>query len=198
MSQEGTTGRFFKAEEERRAGGFFKAYVIAWVLLPVLLLGALVVFILRGGPQGPSKWPDDPDQKRGEENFLAQVRTGTPLARAFDELASGSGLAVVSRFSEGIAIAGYFNAGQDCTAATRVLAGPRVYEDFVAAITEQARGTRTGAPDDEDGLYGPLNNPSQLSRVEGFLSRTPSHAEVVTGGEIAVGDTIVAEQAALL
>jgi len=59
---------------------------------------------------------------------------------------------------EGIAVAGYFNAGQDCTAATRVLAGPGVHRDFVTALTEQAKGIRTGMPDDEDVLYGPLNN----------------------------------------
>jgi betaine-aldehyde dehydrogenase len=50
--------------------------------------------------------------------------------------------------AENIAIAGYFNGGQDCTAATRVLAGPRIHDDFVAALGEQARNTRTGAPDD--------------------------------------------------
>src|SRR6478609_8319251 len=59
--------------------------------------------------------------------------------------------------AEAIAVAGYFNAGQDCTAATRVLAGPGIYDDFVAAISEQAAATKTGAPDDEDVLYGPLN-----------------------------------------
>ncbi|HEX2362981.1 MAG TPA: aldehyde dehydrogenase family protein, partial [Jiangellaceae bacterium] len=51
--------------------------------------------------------------------------------------------------AEAIAVAGYFNAGQDCTAATRVLAGPRIHDDFVAALTEQAKNTKTGAPDDE-------------------------------------------------
>src|SRR3954447_27080056 len=65
----------------------------------------------------------------------------------------------VEAAAEAIATAGYFNAGQDCTAATRVLAGPGVHDDFVAALTEQARNTRTGMPDDEDVLYGPLNNP---------------------------------------
>src|SRR4051794_33595231 len=54
----------------------------------------------------------------------------------------------VAAASEAIATAGYFNAGQDCTAATRVLAGPGVHDDFVAALTEQARNTRTGMPDD--------------------------------------------------
>ncbi len=85
--------------------------------------------------------------------------------------------------AEAIAIAGYFNAGQDCTAATRVLAAPGIHDDFVAALTEQAKNTKTGAPDDEDVLYGPLNNPTQLEHVSGMVDRLPGHAEVVTGGE---------------
>ena len=60
--------------------------------------------------------------------------------------------------AEGIAGAGYFNAGQDCTAATRVLASPRIHDDLVDALAEQARGTRTGPPSDQDAAYGPLNN----------------------------------------
>lgn len=84
--------------------------------------------------------------------------------------------------AEGIAIAGYFNAGQDCTAATRVLAAPGIYDEFVAALAEQAAGTKTGMPDDEEVLYGPVNNPNQLARVSGLVERTPDHARVVTGG----------------
>jgi betaine-aldehyde dehydrogenase len=81
-----------------------------------------------------------------------------------------------------IAEAGYFNAGQDCTAATRVLAGPRVHDDFVSALTEVARNTRTGMPDDEDVLYGALNNENQLARVSGMVERLPDHASVAAGG----------------
>ncbi|HWT24221.1 MAG TPA: gamma-aminobutyraldehyde dehydrogenase [Solirubrobacteraceae bacterium] len=84
--------------------------------------------------------------------------------------------------AENIALAGYFNAGQDCTAATRVLAGPRVHDEFVAALAEQARSTRTGPPEDEDVLYGPLNNANQLAHVSGFLERVPDHVNVVAGG----------------
>jgi betaine-aldehyde dehydrogenase len=83
--------------------------------------------------------------------------------------------------AENIAIAGYFNAGQDCTAATRVLVGPRVKDDFADALAEQARNTKTGAPD-EDVLFGPLNNASQLDRVGGILGRLPDHARVLAGG----------------
>jgi len=84
--------------------------------------------------------------------------------------------------AEGIAMAGYFNAGQDCTAATRVLAGPGIHDDFVAALTEQARNTKTGLPDDADILYGALNNADQLARVSGMVERLPEHASVQTGG----------------
>jgi betaine-aldehyde dehydrogenase len=84
--------------------------------------------------------------------------------------------------AEAIAVAGYFNAGQDCTAATRVLAGPGIHDDFVAALTDQAKNTKTGAPDDEDALYGALNNPNQLERVTGFIDRLPDHAALPIGG----------------
>jgi betaine-aldehyde dehydrogenase len=87
----------------------------------------------------------------------------------------------------GIAGAGYFNAGQDCTAATRVLAGPGVHDDFLAALVEQAEGTVVGGTDVEGADFGPLNNPAQLERVRGFIERAPAHASVLTGGT-AVGE----------
>ncbi len=88
---------------------------------------------------------------------------------------------------EGIAIAGYFNAGQDCTAATRVLVASKVYGDFVDALAEQAKQTVIGQPDNADALFGPVNNVNQLARVTGFLERVPSHASVAAGGS-RVGD----------
>ncbi len=93
----------------------------------------------------------------------------------------------IAAAAEGIAIAGYFNAGQDCTAATRVLAGPKVYRDFVDALTEQAKGTGVGGPDASDVLFGPVNNANQLAHVQGFLERTPDHASITTGGN-RIGD----------
>jgi betaine-aldehyde dehydrogenase len=90
--------------------------------------------------------------------------------------------------AENIAVAGYFNAGQDCTAATRVLAGPGIHDDFVAALAEQAKGTQTGPPSNGDVLYGPLNNANQLAQVSGFVEGTPGHASVVAGGH-RQGDT---------
>ena len=84
---------------------------------------------------------------------------------------------------EGIAIAGYFNAGQDCTAATRVLAAPGIHDDFVAALSDYARSSApVGLPDDEDALFGPVNNANQLARVSGFIENLPSHATVSAGG----------------
>jgi betaine-aldehyde dehydrogenase len=86
---------------------------------------------------------------------------------------------------EGISIAGYFNAGQDCTAATRVLASPGVYSDFVSALTDAARNTSTtyaNGPGDEDALVPPVNNASQLERVSSFFTDVPDHATVNAGG----------------
>jgi betaine-aldehyde dehydrogenase len=87
--------------------------------------------------------------------------------------------------AENIAIAGYFNAGQDCTAATRVLAAPGIHDDFVAALSEQAKSTSTtyaNGAEDEDALVPPVNNANQLAHVTGFLDRAPDHAEVTAGG----------------
>lgn len=85
---------------------------------------------------------------------------------------------------EGIATAGYFNAGQDCTAATRVLAGAGVYDEFVAALAAYAKdNAKVGLPDDEDALLGPVNNANQLEHVSGFVSRLPDHASVAAGGQ---------------
>ena len=91
--------------------------------------------------------------------------------------------------AEAIAVAGYFNAGQDCTAATRVLAAPGIHDDFVAALAQQAKdNSKTGRFDDEDALFGPLNSSGQLDKVMGFLQRTPEHASVAAGGNRVGGD----------
>ncbi len=83
---------------------------------------------------------------------------------------------------EWIAVAGYFNAGQDCTAATRVLVEASAYDDVVALLSEQAKNViKVGMPH-EDVLVGPVNNANQLARVQGFLDRVPAHAKVTAGG----------------
>jgi betaine-aldehyde dehydrogenase len=83
---------------------------------------------------------------------------------------------------ETIAGTGYYNAGQDCTAATRVLAGRKVYDDVVAGLADQAKGLVMGDTMSADTTLGPLNSVRQRQRVEGFLTRRPGHAEIVTGG----------------
>jgi betaine-aldehyde dehydrogenase len=133
-------------------------------------------------------------------SITGSVRAGMEVARAAAEglkrvhLELGGKAPVivfddvdVEKTAAGIAGAGYFNAGQDCTAATRVLAGPAVADSLTSALAEQARGTTVGGLDVPGADYGPLNNPVQLSRVQGFLQRRPGHAEVLAGGH-RVGD----------
>jgi betaine-aldehyde dehydrogenase len=93
----------------------------------------------------------------------------------------------VEKAAEAIAVAGYFNAGQDCTAAARVLTSQANYDDVVDALAEQARHTTFGGLDQPDVAFGPLNNANQLERVSSIVSRTPGHARIVAGGEPAAG-----------
>jgi betaine-aldehyde dehydrogenase len=90
----------------------------------------------------------------------------------------------VAATAAGVATAGYFNAGQDCTAASRVLVHDRIAADFTDALVAEAEKQQVGGP---DGDFGPVNNATQLSRVQGFLDRAPEHARVVTGGR-RIGD----------
>ncbi|BDY26289.1 MULTISPECIES: gamma-aminobutyraldehyde dehydrogenase [Mycolicibacterium] len=90
----------------------------------------------------------------------------------------------ISAVVEGITAAGYFNAGQDCTAATRMIIQDGIYDEFLAAMTESVAATKTGFdPDDEDILFGPINNPNQLAHVSGLVSRAPEHARILAGGK---------------
>jgi betaine-aldehyde dehydrogenase len=93
----------------------------------------------------------------------------------------------VERAAQTITDAGYYNAGQDCTAATRVLAGPAIAADLTDAVADLAAKVKTAGPDQADAYYGPLNNLAQLARVAGFVDRAPGHAEIRTGGQ-QVGD----------
>ena len=84
---------------------------------------------------------------------------------------------------EGIAAAGFYNGGQDCTAATRVLVQAGIHDDFVAALAEYARdNAKTGGPREEGILYGALSSADQLARVQGFVSDLPEHASIALGG----------------
>lgn len=90
-----------------------------------------------------------------------------------------------AKAAEWLAVAGYFNAGQDCTAATRIIAQAGIHDEFVAALAEQAVSTKTtfaGGAEDEDALVPPLNNQAQMEKVMGFIDRLPDHATVAAGG----------------
>jgi len=93
----------------------------------------------------------------------------------FDDVSLDSAL-------ETIAGTGYYNAGQDCTAATRVLAASGIYDDVVSGLAEQAKGLVIGDTLAPDTTLGPVNSARQRERVAGFLSRKPDHAEIITGG----------------
>jgi betaine-aldehyde dehydrogenase len=96
----------------------------------------------------------------------------------FDDVALESAL-------ETIAGTGYYNAGQDCTAATRVLAARAVYDEVVSGLASQAQGLRIGDTLSAQTTLGPVNSARQRERVQGFLERRPAHAEIVTGGKAA-------------
>jgi betaine-aldehyde dehydrogenase len=85
---------------------------------------------------------------------------------------------------EAVKGAGYYNAGQDCTAASRVLAGPKIHDDFVSGLAAAAGSLKMGDPMGEDTELGPLVSESQRERVSGFLERAPDHAERVVGGKM--------------
>jgi betaine-aldehyde dehydrogenase len=85
---------------------------------------------------------------------------------------------------DGISSAAYFNGGQDCTAATRVVAQGGVYDEFLSELSDTVKGTKTGYdPKDDDILYGPINNPNQLAHVSGLVGRIPDHARLLAGGK---------------
>lgn len=124
------------------------------------------------------------------------VSAGSHLKRTHLELGGKAPVIVfedadIAAAAEGIATAGYFNAGQDCTAATRVLAPESIVADLTAALAEQAKAATTtfGRPaGDEDAWVPPVNNVDQMRRVLSFLEDVPSHATVATGGK-RQGDT---------
>jgi betaine-aldehyde dehydrogenase len=86
--------------------------------------------------------------------------------------------------AETIAITGFFNAGQDCTAATRVIVEASAYDKFVELLANEASTKIAVGNPDEDVLVGPVNNKNQLERVKGFIDRLPAHAKIVAGGKV--------------
>lgn len=88
----------------------------------------------------------------------------------------------LAKAAEGIATAGYFNAGQDCTAATRVIVHEKVHDEFVALLTGYVKDNVTTGSPQSDVFYGPVNNVNQFERVMGMINDLPTHATIQTGG----------------
>jgi len=86
-----------------------------------------------------------------------------------------------------IAGVGFYNAGQDCTAATRVIASAKRYDEVVAGLAEQAKSLVLGDVLSHDTTMGPVNSAGQLRRVTGFLDRLDPSSEVVSGGSVRAG-----------
>jgi betaine-aldehyde dehydrogenase len=130
-------------------------------------------------------------------SITGSVRAGMEVARAASsdlkrvhlELGGKAPVIVfddadIARAVEGIAIAGYFNAGQDCTAATRVVVHERIHDEFVAEMVKYVRANViTGDPHDEKTFYGPVNNATQLERVRGMVDELPDRANIEIGGK---------------
>jgi betaine-aldehyde dehydrogenase len=115
------------------------------------------------------------------------VSAAQQLKRAHLELGGKAPVVVfadadIDAAADGIATAGFFNAGQDCTAATRVIVAEPIHDKFVAALVEKAKATRPGDRDDEDAAYGPLNNANHFAKVSAMVAELPEHARVETGG----------------
>ncbi|HUB35587.1 MAG TPA: gamma-aminobutyraldehyde dehydrogenase [Solirubrobacteraceae bacterium] len=164
----------------------------AELVADILPRGVLNVITGRGEPAGQALI-SHPDVDM--VSLTGSVQTGKLVARTAAETLKRvhlelGGKAPVVVFDdvdlegalETIAGTGYYNAGQDCTAATRVLAGGKVYDDVVQGLAEQARGLVIGDTLAPDTTLGPVNSARQRERVRGFLERRPQHAEIVTGG----------------
>jgi betaine-aldehyde dehydrogenase len=135
----------------------------------------------------------------GMVSITGSTRAGIAVARAAADTVKRTHLelggkapvlvfddADVSAAAEAIATAGYFNAGQDCTAATRVLAGPRIHDDFASELASQAGSVQLASEEgrrDAPLFIPPVNNPNQLRHVSGLVERTPDHAKVLSGGQ---------------
>lgn len=122
--------------------------------------------------------------RAGSEVMAAAART---ITRVHLEL-GGKAPAIVFADADldaavaGIASAGFFNSGQDCTAATRVIVEASVHDEFLRRLVAHTATIRTGGPDDELAFHGPLNSSAQFERVRGVLGRLPAHVTVEAGG----------------
>ena len=134
-------------------------------------------------------------------SLTGEVTTGKAIMRAVAETLKRvhlelGGKAPVVVFDDadleavvaGVKLFGYFNAGQDCTAATRVITGPGIYDEFVSELAAAAKSLNVGSPTDPDTELGPVVSAEQRDRVAGFVDRAKAAgATVVTGGAAASG-----------
>ncbi|HEX2287219.1 MAG TPA: aminobutyraldehyde dehydrogenase [Gaiellaceae bacterium] len=91
----------------------------------------------------------------------------------------------VASAAEWIQIAGFFNSGQDCTAATRVLAGPKVYDDLVSEVVSKVSEMKVGDIFDDEAAMGSVVSATQLERISGFVDRAKGYgATIKIGGEV--------------
>ena len=88
---------------------------------------------------------------------------------------------------EGVRTFGFYNAGQDCTAATRILVEQSIYAEFLEKLIQKTKSIKYGPPEDQNALYGALNSRNQLEQVKGFIERLPAHAKIETGGRAGSG-----------
>ncbi|MFK4335258.1 acyl-CoA reductase-like NAD-dependent aldehyde dehydrogenase [Kocuria sp. MT07] len=128
-------------------------------------------------------------------SITGSVRAGRAVARSASEglkrthlELGGKAPAVVfadadlERTAEQLVQYGTFNAGQDCTAVTRILVEASAHDELVKLLAEQAENTVTGDPDESKNAFGPLNNVRHFNDVKAKLENIPAHASVVTGG----------------
>ncbi len=124
---------------------------------------------------------------------ILQAATGT-LKRTHLELGGKAPVIVfddadIESVVEGLRTFGYYNAGQDCTAACRVYAGGKVYERLVADLSAAVKTIKVGTPDEPDAEIGPLISDRQRNRVASFVERAQmaGHMEITAGGKARAG-----------
>jgi aldehyde dehydrogenase (NAD+) len=88
----------------------------------------------------------------------------------------------IKKSAAAIAEFAFFNAGQDCTAITRVLIEDSIHDDMVAAMVEHTKTLHTGSQNDEENYFGPLNNVNHFNAVTSVVEHLPANCKVVTGG----------------
>lgn len=124
---------------------------------------------------------------------ILQAASGT-LKRTHLELGGKAPVIVlddadIASVVEGVRTFGYYNAGQDCTAACRIYAGPKIYEKLVADLTLAVSTIKAGTQEEEGVEIGPLISDRQRNRVASFVERAQmaGHMQVTTGGKVRAG-----------